>query len=818
MPGKAKIPAPIDRPLSRAYLRQFKGWSTAYPPGLSDPSTLRIMENVIVNRDGSVGIRPGLRYVAYSHDEDDASVFHPLQSEWTLVGTHEVFFLNDGTKAYLFAAHNEEYADGGSLGAGVDFFVATATDDPAHPFVVVPAETVFTMDVEEIRLPADVTYVKYLQIDNKVIVLNDQGEQLRIFYVDATKKAVRPKYVERPNWIPSNQLEIRHPDIAWIDGAQDTFGPAETPAAGTLISSTSGANIYNIGLFYTYYNELGESAPSQVKVVKVSRPWSGWKDDKTNGSPDEPKYYWDQLIARIQGTPGYFEFAETVHDEGALGAYLYMATWADGDPVPVEALLVDEIQFTDGSAYGTPPFDAFEAGAWWNHEGWFQLTATVGLAARTVPMPSLATRRNYTDPSRGGQGIVAADRLVVVNDPTQPAVIRWTSNQQGEYTNFSASRGGGLKTLTSGNLFIPACVKLWQNPQSVDTLTILCRGIDGMSTGYYMAPSEVTSQSESTSIMGFEETTASPGTTSPYGCEVFNNSLYHPVEDQLMKSTAANYAIRHKTLTELITRDWQSLVDKEWIISCEHDGFIYYIVHNPEGDDLEDNCKGNEVWVLDAAAETPTWSRWLVQGCALRKVELFGKVYMSLVRPEGIYVFDPLKFEDDVVIPSVTPGGLALSTAPIPWRIETNTQGANRAHDAWAHVQQVEINLGNFLGAMRWGIRGKDVNGLPVLLEKVTQDDESPTARTWDRADDLLVQRIMKEWYFFAGSVELEDELQPSQGQINLLQYRYAPSTVNTGYEFGSIETFEYGANVANGNVGPTVDGVPTPYADVERP
>jgi hypothetical protein len=52
-------------------------------------------------------------------------------------------------------------------------------------------------------------------------------------------------------------------------------------------------------------------------------------------------------------------------------------------------------------------------------------------------------------------------------------------------------RGGGYKTLTSGNLFVPACVKLWQNPQSADTITILCLGVDGYSTAYYMAPASV---------------------------------------------------------------------------------------------------------------------------------------------------------------------------------------------------------------------------------------------------------------------------------------------------------------------------------------
>lgn len=61
MPGKAKIQAPIDRPLSKAYLREFTGWSTAYPPGLSDPTSLRQMENAWITREGAAAIRPGMR-------------------------------------------------------------------------------------------------------------------------------------------------------------------------------------------------------------------------------------------------------------------------------------------------------------------------------------------------------------------------------------------------------------------------------------------------------------------------------------------------------------------------------------------------------------------------------------------------------------------------------------------------------------------------------------------------------------------------------------------------------------------------------------
>ena len=64
MPGKkAMPPPPIDRPLSKAYLRKFTGWSTAQPPGMSDPTSLRVMHNCNVDTDGSLRIRPGLRRV-----------------------------------------------------------------------------------------------------------------------------------------------------------------------------------------------------------------------------------------------------------------------------------------------------------------------------------------------------------------------------------------------------------------------------------------------------------------------------------------------------------------------------------------------------------------------------------------------------------------------------------------------------------------------------------------------------------------------------------------------------------------------------------
>ncbi len=66
--GKKMPPAPIDRPLSKAYLRKFTGWSTAMPPGMSDPTSLRVMHNCNVDSDGSLRILPGLRRVFANND------------------------------------------------------------------------------------------------------------------------------------------------------------------------------------------------------------------------------------------------------------------------------------------------------------------------------------------------------------------------------------------------------------------------------------------------------------------------------------------------------------------------------------------------------------------------------------------------------------------------------------------------------------------------------------------------------------------------------------------------------------------------------
>lgn len=1168
-----KTPAPIDRPLSRAYLREFTGWSTEFPPGLSDPTSLRLMENVMINRDGSARVRPGLRFLSYDTlptDTDPGTAF-PLP----LVGTHEVFFMNDGRKAYLFAVRETD----GSVGFRVLRF-ASGTE------VLTLADAGFDVPQTEavLNFGSSTTYVKYVQIDNKIFAMSNAGETVRLFEVGSTKSAKRLSSVEKPDWDPEDKLTVVHPESLWIAGGtpvgtrvnifrnpmyrlpptvgskttrtevthllggnapnstsaaeitntplrtnyagdpldklpstppsgwwiagarvwsisvvgdslrmqvstgdvnrnsylnlaeymdvtpgesyyiaydgtaassnvqnfrvavdfysasgakvgdtrrgygpdkyfgRHVFGPFTVPTnavkmrpqpyanidnkstawwqikdvaivkvgestavfsgddgpdyawAGTprkspslyyppftaqaeldrgavvagstysfsgvawtdasgpnvrlriewktssggsagssqsaLTALTGGAattlkienvaapagaveavmsiviinfaqgikistwgnmgelgatvgsyfdgttastppymyswdgtpdasssreveyaaplaapspatptdktlvsdgsvgneNDYSFGLFYSFNNEVGESAASQVTVLKAQRPWSQWLWETPNtasepsGTPTaNAAEAADQLVAIMP---------EDVYDQartqGALSWNLYLLSWSDQEVVPTTAIKIGTKELSASSDYGL--------------DGWMRITSqSAALSTESAPMPTLNSRYNYSNPSRAGQGLVASDRMVLVYDPVDAAVIRWSSNLQGDYTNFTANKGGGYKTLTSGNLYVPACVKLWQNPQSVDTLTVLCMGVDGYSTGYYMAPAQIAQQSEATNVMGFEETTATPGTTSPYGCEVLNNALYHPLDEQLMKSTATNYNINHKSMTDQIQRMWNQLASKEKMISSQLDNRLYYIVNNPSGAPVPAGQNGNEIWVLDTAAENGHWSRWLVQAHSLRKIEFGGQVYMSVVSVDGIYFFDPSYSVDEYVSDT----GEILERN-IPWLLETNTQGANRAHDAWCHLRQLELAVGNFVGTMRYGIRTWDLNGKALTFEKIVrnlEDVDIEQELPFDLLDQLRVAREVKEWFFFAESVTDENgELLHSSGQLDTVQYRYTPVSVNVGYDYGSVETFEYARATANWAERTTDNGVPIPVNDQRRP
>ena len=1190
MPPKKKTPAPIDRPLSKAYLREFKGWSTAYPPGLSDPNSLRVMENVQITREGAARVRPGLRS------------FMRTKSQWPLVGSHELFYMPNG-KAYLVAVR--EMVDVGTEDEReiVGFRVIMDTSDPTegeeqnYEMVTLDSEEagfeIANDSVNDVSFTGATTYVRYLQIDNKIFALSDTPEPMVMFWVGKDKKAKRLESIIRPKWEAGDKLSVRQPDGAWLSGQQpsntrtnlctnpdfetntagwynkaslmsswhstakyvgsrslgmrslesranwarsplynpsstglsgwnvgprinrinvegsamrihaarqdkSSFGYAmsnrlpvpggksfnfafdltykenarkwmtavrffrsngdqigsttqvggntnlatgrkyskpftipsqaasmriligvapkannvnakigvknvtlnqsnvstaaldgsdgtdyywegtvnnsrslhhpgrdiwvesyrvgaspgtytgsaylhgssgktiqlqtlafnssgtllayktgtatgtgswqqvqapalsapsgttrvcvraimrdadranrlyvdavlleragthgayfsgatpngttanwryrwlgtthnsqsraeefvpvlpnpETPTDSTLVSSSSSRNQYSVGFFYTISNELGESAASQVSVVRVQRPWTQWLWKTTSGSStDNPLLCADQLVSIMPQ-----EVFDAAVAAGAVKWTLYMYTWGPNDPPPVTAIKITEIDLSN-----EPDYIA---------DGVARMTPQLIPVQDIDPLvPTESTLYNASDPSKGSQGLVAADRLILVGDPDDPARITWSSGAPGEYENFSPALGGGTKQLTSGNLYVTANVQLWQNPQSVDTLTILNLGDDGRSNAYYMQPTTITTLSETIQAMGFEEVTSMRGTISPYGCEVVNNGLYRPTYHALLKSTANNYTISTKSVSDDIANVWRTLQQPHRIVSSNIDNRIYFLVHNIFGDILEEGCRGNEVWVMDLAAKTPTWSRWKVQGNSLRAMDIDKVVMMSVVRPDGIFALHEDRYTDETFDDAGT-----LVRRNIPWYLETNTQGANRAHDAWANLQQANVMLGNFLGQMRYGIRGKDVNGMDIDMEKqvvssapppdgiATPELEDvflmPTLNPTDRDDYFLVRKMMKEWFFYAGSIDdsvvqdegLETEFEErvprfSGGQINAVQYRYTPATVNVGYEYGSVETFEY-ASMRDADA-ITDSGTPKPYVDLSRP
>jgi hypothetical protein len=791
---KKRPPAPIDRPLSKAYLRKFGGWSTAYPPGLSEPTSLRILENMQVTREGAVAVRPALRSILTENQ------WLTTNFQSTMVGGFEHFFLNDGRKAFLFATR---------LTSGVVAFKVASENATTKRYDVGSlTQAGFSVPQGEtiLNFSSATTFVKYLQIDNKIFALSDGGEALRLFNVGTTKSAKRITPITRPSWTGGDALAVRHPDAAWINTVNKvTIPPGEAGTSTTLISSTPSANEYSYGFFYTFENEVGESAASQVTILRAQKPWSQWRfiqpgsaGEETATSVTDPAMAMDQLVAIIPEATFTAALAQ-----GATKWNLYMFTWSNQGAVPPEGIMVASRELSSSSTK--------------DKDSWLQCTAAISVNSGSAVLPTEANRFNYSDPSNASQGLVAGDRLILANDRNNGALIRWSSNQIEEYTNFSPSKGGGQKTLTSGNLHIPASIKLWQNPQSVDTITILCMGVDGYSTSYYMAPAEISGQSTSTPIMGFEETTATPGTVSPYGVEVLNNALYHPLDTMLMKSTAANYNINHSPITDDIANKWNELLNKQNIISSQHDNRLYYLVHNPDGAALEENCKGNEIWVYDGAKDAGSWSRWLVQGITMAKVEMAGKLYLGLARPEGLFVFDTDKVTDDTAASGTT------VQRPIPFKMETNTQGANRAHDAWAYLKQMNVVLANWRGHLRYGLRGFDNNGLKVEVYKDYRSKEEgpyapiPRMNPFDIHDFLQIGRTLKEWFFFVENRTDGSGVLPGYGQISYVQYGYTPASVNIGGEFGSVETFEYSRDVA-GLASTTFNGVPEPYIDSRQP
>lgn len=789
--GKQRTPPPIDKPIQKAYLRGFKGWSTAYPPGMSDPTSLRVMHNTYMDADDSLRIRPGTKGVFNAADQDALP--------GGIVGSFEHFYDSEGNKCLLFAVRD----------TGLEFRVAV-WNETSHEFDLVDlAGAGFTVTGTP-GFSADCTYVKYLQINNYILALPESSnpdDKWVLFDVGGTYTAKALSAIGRPNYDTTDAPVVTvGPDDAWyVSGTEIDYddrddAPAQRTLSGTTLeSSTPGDNIYYYGFFYTFANEIGESSPSIVTTVAAQRRWTAWEYTVAAGATAGRTYNAQDLI-HVAIPSAVWTAARAA---GAVEARVYVMTWSDQEPYPVE-----------GQLFATKAITA-DGG----QENWVAMHPGTAINGGLLSVPN-GDEVDYSAAYGMANGIVAADRMVVVynrSEVAEAARIRWSGNQQGEYINFSPAVGGGFKSLTSGNLYAPACVKLWQNPQSVDTLTVLCAGIDGEGTAYYMAPnSQITTQSQMITVMGFEETTATPGTVSPFGCEVLNNALYHPLDNNIMKSTAMNYNINHSTIADAIQNVWRQipLSDKRKVVSSQMDNLLYFLVRSPAqvswSDDTTSN--GNQIWVCNTK-EQNTWAVFDIPGTSLRKLEVDGLLYMAVTSGSGIYILDPEKDTDDVLV--VTEEVAAWEQVGIAWEIETNTQGANRQHDAWAWLQQVNVTFGNFTGECEYGIRGVDVYGQPV---EVTKKFVSPQVvshdplERYDQGDFLQIGKTLKEWRFFWKS--LPTPKRKSYGSLCFVQYTFTPASVNVDYALGSVETFEYGSNP-----GPAFsNGTPVPFADTRIP
>ena len=774
MAEKKMTPLPVEKPVQKGYLRAFTGWSTAYPPGLSDPTTLRKMSNVLINEDGSLRIRPGLRHLFTTPAPGD------------LVGSFEPFFASIGgvnTRCILFAYR---------LSNGKVRFL-TASYVPAtglyklHPSL----QTVFPDNApENADLAANTTYVKYVQIDNKIMALSNGSSEPRIFYVDSSPRIVAPRAIGVPTWSKGHKALAFEPTASWISGAQTSTPTKATATADTLVSSDKTKNIYNWWFFYTFSNEVGETPGSQGAIVTTQRPWNQWEADASDDSKSA-----DQLAIVVP------EAAYTAAvAKGATRWNLYYATWSGQNNVPVEGTLVRQVSMIDGSGNAKS----------YSSAGWTTLTPLMETLDALMPLPNSVNRFDYSNPPNVANGTVLGDRLILVHDNVNPARIHWTGNYMGDYLNFSPSRSGGYKTLTSGNLRQADSVVLWQIPQSTDTITILCRGINGDEGAYYMSPNTtVSNQSQTTVVMGFEETNGTAGTVAPFGVEVLNNALYHPLDNYIIKSTAQNYSISHSYITDTIKNVYSSIPSesKAKMVSSYMDSCLYYLVASPTSEaELSGEQRGTQIWVCDTKQEN-AWSCWDVPGQSLRKVESKGELYMAVVQGPSIFLLDPEYDSDDVWADN------KWTEVGIPWQAVTNTLGANKQHDAWAHVQQMNVTFGNFTGECEYGLRGKDVYGNDVEVRKhyVSPFRTHDKLERFDNTDFLLVRKDLKEWEFFWESASRPKER--SYGCVSYVQFMFSPRSINVGYEYGSVETLQYGELTPN-----YPNGIPSPFGDVSKP
>jgi hypothetical protein len=670
-----------------------------------------------------------------------------------------------------------------SLGAGM----------PASP------STATTMDLSFVC--KNVSRSEIVYIDS--VMAEPYTSTLGTYFNGATPTQTTPHRVTHSWQNPSSPHNS--PSFADASVGVKTSPTATAPTANTLIASGGNTkNPYKLGVFYTFSNVFGESAPSQIMEVRLARPWSNWvmespaPDSSPSGTAtDDPRKAADQLVCIIP---------EKVYDEaledGAIKWNLYGFTWSEHEPVPPAAQLIDTRAMVKTTPEGSIPED-YEAA------GFIVLTPSRKIYDVDIELPDSTRLNNYSKPPTARTGGVYGDRIVLIGDADNLGTVSWSSNKTGEFMNFSASYGGGRKTFSAGNITIPSRVTLWHNPQSVDTITILCTGVDGRSNCYYMAPASISTQTSTQVVMGFEETSNTLGTIAPFFVEVLNNGLYRPLDHAIVKSTAGNYMINHSTITDPISNIWQGLASKSWMQSAVLDNRMYILVHNPNGEPLKENYRGNEVWVYDAAKEGATWSKLLIPAISLAILTFGTKVYMSVMAQEGLFILDPEYYWDDYAAEEAV-DGVAIQTIkqkPIPWKMRMNTQGANRAHDAWSHLHQAELSMGNFIGALSYTIKGVDSLGMDVEKTKIMRSSVERTDTPWSQNDVLHVGRDMREWILEMQSLPGEQ----SVGSILTMQYRYSPISVNVGMNDGVVESFEYARNARLGADAYTDNGVGRP-------
>src|SRR5690606_24552308 len=109
------------------------------------------MENVWVTREGALAIRPALRSVFPSGN------WITTNYNARSIGSFESFFLNDGSKAMLFATKE--------AGGNIVFRVAKYNSVTEGYEIISLAQAGFTGSA---GFSSDTKYVRYLQIDNKV--------------------------------------------------------------------------------------------------------------------------------------------------------------------------------------------------------------------------------------------------------------------------------------------------------------------------------------------------------------------------------------------------------------------------------------------------------------------------------------------------------------------------------------------------------------------------------------------------------------------------------------------------------------------------